>query len=135
MKAKAEGKTRFVGFSGYPLSEFKALLERIDARNKEIETEISQGKADHTQLIQIDVVLSYCRYTLQDNTLAEYIPHFIHERRLALINAAPMSMGLLSKAGPAFWHPATDLIKSTCQNAVEYCESKGCMIDLFSLYS
>jgi hypothetical protein len=41
-----------------------------------------------------------------------------------LINASAISMGLLSDRGPPKWHPATDAIKHTCQQAAAYCKSQ-----------
>ena len=52
----SDGKARFIGVTGYPVSVLK---ECIDKSN-----------------IDISCVLSYCRNTLIDDTLAEYMPYF-----------------------------------------------------------
>ena len=39
-----------------------------------------------------------------------------------MINASPISMGLLSNRGPPSWHPATDDIKAACKEAADYCQ-------------
>jgi len=51
-----------------------------------------------------------------------------------VINAAPVSMGLLSLAGPQAWHPATEDLKHVCKEAAQYCESKGVSISKLALH-
>lgn len=100
---KEQGKIRYFGVSGYPLSIFRKVLEQTD----------------------LDLILSYCHYSLNDQTLLDLIP-FLREKKVDLINASPLSMGLLSsKGGPPAWHPASDEIKRTCQKATEYCQAQG----------
>jgi hypothetical protein len=41
---------------------------------------------------------------------------------LGIINAAGVSMGLLSNAGPPSWHPAPDNIKKVCAAAGQHCK-------------
>jgi hypothetical protein len=41
---------------------------------------------------------------------------------LGIINAAGVSMGLLSNAGPPSWHPAPDNVKKVCSAAGQYCK-------------
>ena len=43
---------------------------------------------------------------------------------IGVINAAPMSMGMLTNDGPPSWHPATEEIKDACMNAVHFCQVK-----------
>lgn len=42
-----------------------------------------------------------------------------------MINASPLSMGLLSRQGPPDWHPASEKIKAISQQAAQFCEKKG----------
>ncbi|KAH9384290.1 hypothetical protein HPB48_026283 [Haemaphysalis longicornis] len=56
--------------------------------------------------VELDTVLTYCRGTLFDDSLAEYLP-FFERRRLGVINAAPLGMGLLTSSPPPDWHPAS----------------------------
>lgn len=51
-----EGKAKFIGVTGYPLSVLKEAISRAPGR--------------------FDTVLSYARYTLLDNSLKDYIPFF-----------------------------------------------------------
>jgi L-galactose dehydrogenase len=46
------------------------------------------------------------------------------ERRVGVINAAPLAMGLLTEKGPPAWHPAPVPIRDGCRKAVEYCRKK-----------
>src|SRR5687767_9098382 len=65
-KQQEKGKVRFVGISGYPMKIFKYVLEHHD----------------------LDVVLSYNHYTLQNTMLADIIP-MLKSRGVGIMNAAP----------------------------------------------
>jgi hypothetical protein len=41
---------------------------------------------------------------------------------LGIINAAGVSMGLLTNDGPPEWHPASDKLKKICAAAGQYCK-------------
>jgi len=47
----------------------------------------------------VDVILSYCHNSLNDSTLINEIPYFT-EKRVGVISASPLSMGLLTKVWP-----------------------------------
>lgn len=101
-KLKEQGKIRFYGVSGLPLNIFRRTLEKTE----------------------LDVMLSYCHYSLNDTSLLDLLP-LIEEKQVGLINASPLSMGLLSGREVPDWHPADDEIKDACRKAAAYCESKG----------
>jgi L-galactose dehydrogenase len=101
-RLRDEGKLRFIGISGLPLKIFTSMLDATD----------------------VDVILSYCRYTLFDTSL-ESILSRLQAAGVGIINAAPLSMGLLSDGGLLPWHPAPDDIKATCAAAVAYCKEHG----------
>jgi L-galactose dehydrogenase len=44
---------------------------------------------------------------------------------VGIINAAALSMGLLTNEGPPAWHPAPHEIRSTCKRASEFCRERG----------
>ena len=73
---------------------------------------------------EVDTILSYCRYSLNDTALADLIP-FLQEKKVGVISASPLSMRLLTNRGAPDWHPAGDDIKETCANAAKYCRQKG----------
>jgi L-galactose dehydrogenase len=111
LKAKEQGKVRAVGVSGLPLA---ALHRAVD------------GSA-------LDFVLSYCHYTLYDTTLEDELARVAAERGIGVMNAAPLGMGLLTKTGPPDWHPAPDVLKLACTEAVALCETLGADIAALAL--
>ncbi|MBY0514890.1 MAG: aldo/keto reductase, partial [Gemmataceae bacterium] len=100
---KKEGKARFVGMSGFPLGLLRRAVERCD----------------------LDVVISYCHYTLQNTRLVTELLPAAEARGVGVLNASPLAMGLLSRHGPPPWHPAPLDVKAACAAAVERCRSRG----------
>lgn len=100
---KRQGKIRFTGISALPLAVFRKVLVRRP----------------------VDAVLSYCHYSLNDDSLLELLPE-LSSAGVGLVNASPLSMGLLSgnRELPA-WHPSTPLIRRTCWEAYDYCVDRG----------
>ncbi|WP_337100953.1 aldo/keto reductase [Paenibacillus sp. YIM B09110] len=101
-KLKEQGKIRFTGITGFPLIIFRSVLEQT----------------------QVDAIISYCHYSLNNNRLTELLP-LLQEKGVGLINASPISMGLLSRQGPPDWHPATEEIKRACLAAAQLCQERG----------
>lgn len=96
------GKVRFVGISGYPMKIFQFILAQTD----------------------LDVVLSYNHYTLQNTMFADLIP-ILSERGVGAFNAAPFSARLLTNAPLPEWHKATPLVRETCAKAAAHCQKAG----------
>lgn len=96
------GLTRFVGVTGYPLKIFRSILDRTN----------------------VDTILSYNHYTLNDSTLIDILP-FFESKNVGVVNAAPVSQGLLTNQGPAVWHPAPDTVKQVCADAAAFCREQG----------
>lgn len=44
---------------------------------------------------------------------------------MGLVNASPLSMGLLSTRGAPAWHPADDRVKQLCLKAARFCAEQG----------
>lgn len=101
-RLRDRGKVRFVGFSGLPLKIYRAVLERT----------------------QVDAVISYCHYTLYDQTLATLLGYF-KAKDVGVINASPLGMGLLSDRGPQPWHPAPAELRDACARAAAHCRARG----------
>lgn len=101
-KLKEQGKIRFTGISGLPLQLFELVLPQIE----------------------VDAILSYCHYALNDTSLLELLP-LLEQRKVGLVNASPLSMGLLSTRDTAAWHPADAELKAICRKAAEHCASRG----------
>lgn len=99
---KKTGKIRYFGVSGLPLNIFQNVLSRTT----------------------LDVILSYCHYALNDTSLLSLLP-VLNQKGTGLMNASPLSMGLLSNRGVPDWHPASEDIKAACQQAAQHCSSRG----------
>lgn len=107
-KEQAKGKVRFVGISGYPMKIFRYILERVD----------------------LDVVLSYNHYTLQNTMYGDLVP-FLQEKGVGIMNAAPFSARLLTTAPLPPWHRATEEVREVRDKAIEHCRRQG--VDLAQL--
>lgn len=104
-KLREAGKIRFIGITGLPLSVFTYVLDRVPPGT-------------------VDVILSYCRYSVNDSTLVDLLP-YLKSKGVGVISASPLAMGLLTENGPPEWHPASAELKSACQAAAAFCKAKG----------
>ncbi|CAG8630174.1 4735_t:CDS:2 [Funneliformis caledonium] len=59
----------------------------------------------------IDVILSYSHYCLHNIKLSDYIQEFNRVGVRYIMNASPLSMGLLRNNGPPDWHPASNELR------------------------
>ena len=101
-RIQRQGKVRAVGISGYPMKIFQYVLERAD----------------------LDVVLSYNHYTLQNAMLADLVP-FLKSKGVGIMNAAPFSARLLTNTTLPAWHKATPEVREICRKAAKHCEANG----------
>jgi L-galactose dehydrogenase len=101
-KLKKTGKVRFVGITGYPLKVFWYVTQRID----------------------VDAILSYGHYSLNDTTLTESLG-YLREKKIGILNAAPFSMGLLTDGPVPAWHPAPEALRAACRGAAAQCRKRG----------
>src|SRR5277367_1463082 len=101
-RIQQQGKVRFVGISGYPMNVFKYVLDRTD----------------------LDVILSYNHYTLQNTMLADLAP-YLNAKGVGIMNAAPFSARLLTNAPLPKWHKATPEVRAGAAQAAQLCQSKG----------
>nr|CAG8435218.1 5479_t:CDS:2 [Entrophospora candida] len=59
-----------------------------------------------------DVVLSYSHYCLHNTQLKDYIEKFKNSANVKyVLNASPLSMGLLCEIDPPEWHPASEELR------------------------
>ena len=77
---------------------------------------------------EVESVLNFCHYTLNDDALVDELD-FFELHGVGVINASPLSMGLLSQRGVPAWHPAPKALVEACQRAAEYCKAKGYPIE------
>lgn len=80
----------------------------------------------------VESVLNFCHYCLNDDKLADYLD-LLESKGIGVVNASPLSMGLLSKRGVPDWHPAPKPLVEACHKAVAYCESKGYPIEKLAI--
>lgn len=87
---------------------------------------------EHTAQGTVESVLNFCHYCLNDDKLLDFLP-FFEERGIGVINASPLSMGLLSSRGVPDWHPAPKPLVEACSRAAEYCEKAGYPIEKLAM--
>ena len=97
-----QGKARFVGVTGYPLRIFSIILSRTE----------------------VDTILSYNHYALNDTTLISLLP-CLRQKGIGVINASPVSQGLLTNHELPAWHPAPEDVRKACAEAATYCRAHG----------
>lgn len=76
----------------------------------------------------VESVLNFCHYCLNDDELVDYLD-FFEQRGIGVINASPLSMGLLSQRGVPDWHPAPKALVEACARAAAYCNEVGYPIE------
>ncbi|KAK4054879.1 hypothetical protein OIV83_000803 [Microbotryomycetes sp. JL201] len=111
-KLKREGKIRAVGFSGYPLPTMLRLARLIAAK-----------------LEPLDVIQSYCHFTLQNTSLASWYPLFKQAGVKQIINASPLSMGLLRTDSSPAWHPASPALQQARRDIVQVLSAKNVLLE------
>ena len=83
---------------------------------------------EHSEEGTVESILNFCHYCLNDELLVDFLD-FFEERGIGVINASPLSMGLLSERGAPDWHPAPEALKEACTRAAQYCKEKGYPIE------
>lgn len=83
---------------------------------------------DHAKPGTVESILNFCHYTLNDDKLADYLDYF-EKHGVGVINASPLSMGLLSQRGIPAWHPAPVSLVEACRRAADFCRLKGYPIE------
>jgi L-galactose dehydrogenase len=101
-RLQEQGKVRFIGVSGYPLAIYRKALEQT----------------------ALDIVLSYAHYNLTNTTLASLLP-LLQAKGVALVNASPMAMALLTGGDLPPWHPAPATLREACRRAYACCADRG----------
>ncbi|GAC1515876.1 MAG: aldo/keto reductase [Gemmatimonadaceae bacterium] len=102
-RLQEEGKTRYIGITGFPLDVLRDLAEQAP----------------------VDVVLSYCHFSLLNTRMERVLAPFVREQGVGLINASPLHMGVLTGAGPPDWHPAPSEVKLAARAAADLCAARG----------
>ena len=106
---QAEGKTLFVGITGYSLS----MLRRV------------------AEAVPIDTILSYCRYSLLNTDMQDVLVPLAKD--VGLINASPLMMGALTGSGTPEWHAASTSLKAAGLRAAQEAKRNGTPIETLAL--
>lgn len=113
VELRNEGVVSHVGITDLQLENLQWVIERVP-----------QGT--------VESVLNFCHYCLNDDKIADYFD-FFEEHGVGVINASPLSMGLLSERGVPDWHPAPKPLVEACQKAVQHCKAKGTPIEKLAI--
>ena len=105
LKLKKEGKVRAVGFSCYPMKTFHTVLDHVEN--------------------EIDCVLSYNRYTLQNTSFVDELLSRLEAKGIGAMNAGPFSARLLTNAELPGWLKEPEEVKAAARAAARLCESRG----------
>ncbi len=102
-KQQQAGKVRYVGISGYPQKIFHEVLKQAE----------------------LDCVLSYNQYTLQNTRFADETIPMLKERQVGVMNGGPFSARLLTNSKLPVWFRDPAEVQAAARKAAEHCESKG----------
>jgi aryl-alcohol dehydrogenase-like predicted oxidoreductase len=102
-KLQQSGKVRFLGFSGYPQKIFRFICDQAD----------------------VDCVLSYNQYTLQNTRFADETIPYLKEKGIGAMNAGPFSARLLTNAPLPKWLKEPEEVKAAARQAAEHCTKRG----------
>lgn len=110
---REKGVVGHVGITDLQLENLKWVIERVPAGT-------------------VETVLNFCHYCLCDDKLSDFLDYF-ESKDVGVINASPLSMGLLSERGVPSWHPAPLLLVEACRKAVDHCKAKGYPIEKLAM--
>ncbi|MCQ2183305.1 MAG: aldo/keto reductase [Bacteroidales bacterium] len=110
---KAEGVVGHVGITDLQIDNLKWVIGHVPAGT-------------------VESVLNFCHFCLCDDALLDALD-FFEENGVGVINASPLSMGLLSSRGAPAWHPAPAPLAEACRRAAEYCTSVGYPIEKLAM--
>lgn len=110
-KIRDAGKVRFIGFSGYPQKIFRFICDQAD----------------------VDCVLNYNQYTLQNTRFADETAPWLVERGIGVMNAGPFSARLLTDAVLPAWLKEPQSVKAAAREAATLCRARGTPIAKLAL--
>jgi aryl-alcohol dehydrogenase-like predicted oxidoreductase len=111
IELKKRGLVRAIGFSCYPMKTFNTVLDHVEN--------------------DIDCVLSYNQYTLQNTRFADELVPRLQPKGIGAINAGPFSARLLTNAELPVWLKEPEEVKAAARAAAKLCADQG--IDIAQL--
>lgn len=87
---------------------------------------------EHVEEGTVESILNFCHFCLNDDKLTDYLD-FFEQHGVGVINASPLSMGLLSSRGVPAWHPAPKALVDACARAAQHCSAKGTPIEKLAI--
>ena len=94
----------------------------------DLQPENLQWVVAHSPEGTVETILNFCHHCLNDDLLVDHLDWF-EAHGIGVINASPLSMGLLSVRGVPSWHPAPASLVDACRRAADYCTEKGYPIE------
>lgn len=102
-KIQQAGKVRYIGISGYPQKIFHTIAAATE----------------------IDCVMSYNQYTLQNTSFADQTIPMLKEKGIGIMNAGPFSARLLTNATLPPWFRDPMPVQLAAKEAAMLCQSRG----------
>ena len=102
-RIQQSGKVRFVGISGYPMKIFDVVSSQAE----------------------LDCILSYNQYTLQNTRLADELVPKLKAKNIGIMNGGPFAARLLTNATLPVWFRDPKDVQAAAKKAAEYCQSRG----------
>ena len=102
-RIQQSGKVRFVGISGYPMKIFDVVSSQAE----------------------LDCILSYNQYTLQNTRLADELVPKLKAKNIGIMNGGPFAARLLTNATLPVWFRDPKEVQAAAKKAAEYCQSRG----------
>lgn len=128
VECRKKGWCKAIGLTGYPL---------------EVQHQILEATIQKFGAPVFDQALTYCHYNLHDTSLVsrpidnggggKSYAAFVDSNKMALMAAAPLSMGLLTHSEPPEWHPASAALQEACASAASICEKDGVNISALAI--
>lgn len=88
----------------------------------DLQLENLQWVIEHSPNGTVESILNFCHYCLCDDKLVDFLDYF-ESKGIGVINASPLSMGLLTERGVPAWHPAPATLVAACRRAMEHCKA------------
>jgi len=102
-RIQQSGKVRFVGISGYPLKIFDVVSSQAE----------------------LDCILSYNQYTLQNTRLADELVPKLKAKNIGIMNGGPFAARLLTNATLPVWFRDPKEVQVAARQAAEHCQKRG----------